>query len=127
LLASRRIDGAEQYSPAPSISGSQNRRETLQKWDRNKVLGDVVPAFAGSVQTSSSWSFSGTPRDGHGHRQASSIQARSLSLPRSDQVPEQLAYVEPWTPKLLMMNAGGPAVDRIRAKAKPRGSASSGS
>ncbi|HEY2845928.1 MAG TPA: PIG-L family deacetylase, partial [Bryobacteraceae bacterium] len=43
LLTSRRIDGAEQYfTRAIDFGFSKTADETLQKWDRNKVLGDVV-------------------------------------------------------------------------------------
>ena len=43
LLTSRRIDGAEQYfTRAIDFGFSKTAEETLQKWDRNKVLGDVV-------------------------------------------------------------------------------------
>jgi LmbE family N-acetylglucosaminyl deacetylase len=111
LLASRRIDGAEQYfTRAIDFGFSKTADETLQKWDRNKVLGDVVYNIRRFRPDVVILVFSGTPRDGHGHHQASSILGKEAFSLAGDptKFPEQLAYVQPWTPKLLMMNAGGP-------------------
>ncbi|HEY2843991.1 MAG TPA: hypothetical protein VGJ09_10080, partial [Bryobacteraceae bacterium] len=84
--------------------------ETLQKWDRNKVLGDVVYNIRRFRPDVVILVFSGTPRDGHGHHQASAILGREAFSLAGDptKFPEQLAYVQPWTPKRLMMNSGGP-------------------
>ena len=111
LLASRRIDGAEQYfTRAIDFGFSKTADETLQKWDRNKVLGDVVYNIRRFRPDVVILVFSGTPRDGHGHHQASSILGKEAFSLAGDpsKFPEQLAYVQPWTPKLLMMNAGFP-------------------
>jgi LmbE family N-acetylglucosaminyl deacetylase len=111
LLASRRIDGAEQYfTRAIDFGFSKTADETLQKWDRNKVLGDVVYNIRRFRPDVVILVFSGTPRDGHGHHQASSILGKEAFSLAGDptKFPEQLAYVQPWTPKQLMMNAGGP-------------------
>ena len=111
LLTSRRIDGAEQYfTRAIDFGFSKTADETLQKWDRNKVLGDVVYNIRRFRPDVVILVFSGTPRDGHGHHQASSILGREAFSLAGDptKFPEQLAYVQPWTPKRLMMNAGGP-------------------
>ncbi|HSP70321.1 MAG TPA: PIG-L family deacetylase [Bryobacteraceae bacterium] len=111
LLTSRRIDGAEQYfTRAIDFGFSKTAEETFQKWDRNKVLGDVVYNIRRFRPDVVILVFSGTPRDGHGHHQASSILGREAFSLAGDpsKFPEQLAYVQPWTPKLLMMNAGGP-------------------
>ena len=63
--------------------------------------------------------FSGTPRDGHGHHQASSILGREAFSLAGDptKFPEQLAYVQPWAPKRLMMNAGFPGGGQNKGKA----------
>ena len=43
LLSARRIDGAEQFfTRAIDFGYSKTADETLQNWDREKVLGDVV-------------------------------------------------------------------------------------
>ncbi len=111
LLASRRIDGAEQYfTRAIDFGFSKTAAETLQKWDRNKVLGDVVYNIRRFRPDVVILVFTGTPRDGHGHHQASSILGKEAFSLAGDptKFPEQLAYVQPWTPKRLMMNAGFP-------------------
>jgi len=119
LLASRRIDGAEQYfTRAIDFGFSKTADETLQKWDRNKVLGDVVYNIRRFRPDVVILVFSGTPRDGHGHHQASSILGKEAFSLAGDptKFPEQLAYVQPWAPKLLMMNAGGPGGAQAKGK-----------
>lgn len=119
LLASRRIDGAEQYfTRAIDFGFSKTADETLQKWDRNKVLGDVVYNIRRFRPDIVILVFSGTPRDGHGHHQASSILGKEAFSLAGDptKFPEQLAYVQPWAPKLLMMNAGGPGGAQAKGK-----------
>jgi len=119
LLASRRIDGAEQYfTRAIDFGFSKTADETLQKWDRNKVLGDVVYNIRRFRPDVVILVFSGTPRDGHGHHQASSILGREAFSLAGDptKFPEQLAYVQPWTPKRLMMNSGGPGGGQNKGK-----------
>jgi LmbE family N-acetylglucosaminyl deacetylase len=119
LLASRRIDGAEQYfTRAIDFGFSKTADETLQKWDRNKVLGDVVYNIRRFRPDVVILVFSGTPRDGHGHHQASSILGKEAFSLAGDptKFPEQLAYVQPWTPKRLMMNAGGPGGNQNKGK-----------
>ena len=79
LLAARRIDGGTQYfTRAYDFGFSKNAEETLQHWDRDSILGDVVrvvrlfrPHIIVPV-------FSGTPRDGHGHHQVSGILGREV-------------------------------------------------
>ncbi len=121
LLSSRRIDGAEQYfTRAIDFGFSKTADETLQKWDRNKVLGDVVYNIRRFRPDVVILVFSGTPRDGHGHHQASSILGREAFSLAGDpaKFPEQLAYVQPWAPKLLMMNAGFPGGAQNKGKGK---------
>src|SRR5665213_1056711 len=121
LLASRRIDGAEQYfTRAIDFGFSKTAAETLQKWDRNKVLGDVVYNIRRFRPDVVILVFSGTPRDGHGHHQASAILGREAFSLAGDptKFPEQLPYVQPWTPKRLMMNAGFPGGGQNKGKDK---------
>jgi LmbE family N-acetylglucosaminyl deacetylase len=119
LLTSRRIDGAEQYfTRAIDFGFSKTADETLQKWDRNKVLGDVVYNIRRFRPDVVILVFSGTPRDGHGHHQASSILGKEAFSLAGDptKFPEQLAYVQPWAPQRLMMNAGGPGGAQAKGK-----------
>jgi LmbE family N-acetylglucosaminyl deacetylase len=113
LQASRRIDGAEQYfTRAIDFGFSKTADETLKKWDPNKVLADVVWNIRRFRPDVIILVFTGTPRDGHGHHQASAILGKEAFTAAADptKFPEQLAYVQPWQAKRLV-NApflGGP-------------------
>ncbi|MEO8100547.1 MAG: PIG-L family deacetylase [Acidobacteriota bacterium] len=113
LLAARRIDGAEQFfTRAIDFGFSKIAEETLTQWNREQVLADVVWNIRRFRPDVVVLRFTGTPRDGHGHHQASAIlgkEAFSLAADPS-KFPEQLAFVEPWQAKRLMQNnaGGGP-------------------
>jgi LmbE family N-acetylglucosaminyl deacetylase len=77
LLAARRIDGARQlFTRAYDFGFSKSAEETFRHWPRDSVLGDVVTAVRAFRPHVIVAIFSGTPRDGHGHHQASGILAR---------------------------------------------------
>jgi len=107
LLASRRIEGSEQYfTRAIDFGFSKTADESMQKWQRDKVLADVVwniRRFRPDVVIDV---FTGTPRDGHGHHQVSAILGQEAFSAAADpnKFPEQLAYVQAWQPKRLMQN-----------------------
>jgi LmbE family N-acetylglucosaminyl deacetylase len=107
LLASRKIEGSEQYfTRAIDFGFSKTADESLQKWQRDKVLADVVyniRRFRPDVVIDV---FTGTPRDGHGHHQVSAILGQEAFTLAADptKFPEQLAYVQVWQPKRLMQN-----------------------
>src|SRR5580704_366399 len=107
LLASRKIEGSEQYfTRAIDFGFSKTADESLQKWQRDKVLSDVVwniRRFRPDVIIDV---FTGTPRDGHGHHQVSGILGPEAFVAAADpaKFPEQLAYVQPWQAKRLMQN-----------------------
>ena len=107
LLAARRIDGGRQYfSRAYDFGFSKNAEETFQHWPRDTILGDVirvVRAFRPHVMVAF---FSGTPRDGHGHHQASGILAREAYDAAADTVRFPVAgYGLPWTPSKFYRSA----------------------
>src|SRR5437868_7828075 len=105
LLASRRIDGAEQYfTRAIDFGFSKTADETLQKWDRNKVLGDVVYNIRRFRPDVIILQFSGTPRDGHGHHQASAILGKEAYFAAADKNRFREQQIEPWKAKRLMAN-----------------------
>jgi LmbE family N-acetylglucosaminyl deacetylase len=108
LLAARRIDGAEQYfTRAIDFGFSKTADETLgTKWPRKEVLGDVVWAIRRFRPDVIILRFTGTPRDGHGHHQASAILGREAFAAAADptQYPEQLKYVKTWQAQRLMTN-----------------------
>lgn len=104
LLAARRIDGAEQYfSRVIDFGFTKTSAETLQKWDREKVLGDVVYHIRRFQPDVIVLRFSGTPRDGHGQHQASSILGREAFAAAADpaRFPDLGA---PWQAKRLLLN-----------------------
>lgn len=119
LLSSRRISGGEQYfTRAVDFGFSKSSAEALSKWPRDKVLGDVVwniRRFRPDVILSR---WTGTPRDGHGHHQAAGILAKEAFALAGDasKYPEQLAWVEPWQPKRLMMRGESDSPDRIEVE-----------
>ena len=66
--------------------------------------------------------FSGTPRDGHGHHQASAILGKEAFTAAADaaRFPEQLRWVKPWQAKRVVWNAFSftPEQEAELAKAK---------
>jgi LmbE family N-acetylglucosaminyl deacetylase len=107
LLAARKIDGAEQFfTRAIDFGFSKTAEETFTKWPREQVLGDVVWNIRRFRPDVIVLRFSGTPRDGHGHHQASAILGKEAFSAAADpsKFPEQLQWVQPWQAKRLMWN-----------------------
>lgn len=105
LLAARRMDGAEQFfTRAFDFGFSKSRTETLEKWDREQVLADIVRVirtFRPMVVVSA---WSGTPNDGHGHHQASGLLTLEAYAAAADpkRFPEQIKQgLRAWQPKKL--------------------------
>jgi LmbE family N-acetylglucosaminyl deacetylase len=123
LLASRRIDGGEQYfTRAIDFGFSKTAAETLTKWPREKVLGDVVYNIRRFRPDVIVLCFTGTPRDGHGHHQVSAILGKEAFTAAADPMkfPEQLVYVQPWQAKRILENPfglqGGPGAGKNAGK-----------
>jgi LmbE family N-acetylglucosaminyl deacetylase len=77
LLAARRIDGAHQYFARGYDFGfSKTADETRQHWPQDSLLNDVMTVMRAFRPHIVITTFSGTPRDGHGHHQVSAIIAR---------------------------------------------------
>ncbi len=111
LLAARKIDGAEQFfTRAIDFGFSKIADETLTQWPREQVLADVVWNIRRFRPDVIVLRFTGTPRDGHGHHQASAILGKEAFSLAADptKFPEQLQFVQPWQAKRLMQNSGGP-------------------
>ncbi len=107
LLAARRIDAAEQYfTRAIDFGFTKTAEETLIKWPRDKVLGDIVWNIRRFRPDVIVLRFSGTPRDGHGQHQVSAILGREAFSAAADpaRYPDQLQWVQPWQAKRLMYN-----------------------
>jgi LmbE family N-acetylglucosaminyl deacetylase len=125
LLASRRIDGGEQYfTRAIDFGFSKTAEETLTKWPREQVLSDVVYNIRRFRPDVIILCFTGTPRDGHGHHQVSAIIGKEAFSAAADptKFPGQLPYVQPWQAKRIMENPfgiQGPGANKNADKSGP--------
>lgn len=107
LLMARRVDGAEQYfSRAIDFGFSKSPEESMSKWGREETLSDIVWVIRKFRPDVIVLSFSGTPRDGHGHHQASAILAKEAFQAAADpkRFPEQLDAVQLWQAKRVVWN-----------------------
>ncbi len=106
LLAADEYYGVqERFSRVADFGFSKSAEETFSKWGGHDVaLGDmvrVIRTFRPDVLVAR---FSGTPRDGHGHHQASSILTQEAFGAAADpkRFPEQIAQgLLPWQAKKL--------------------------
>jgi LmbE family N-acetylglucosaminyl deacetylase len=103
LLAARRIDGAHQYFGREYDFGfSKTADETRQHWPQDSVLNDVMMVMRTFRPHIVITTFSGTPRDGHGHHQISAIVARDAYNMAADTVRFPVSkFGKPWTPLKL--------------------------
>lgn len=125
LLAARRIDGAEQYfTRAIDFGFTKAAEETFAHWDREQVLGDVVWVIRTFRPDVIFLRFSGTPRDGHGQHQASSILAQEAFAAAADprRFPAQLRQTQVWQARRLLFNQFGftPEMEKENAKVPNR-------
>jgi LmbE family N-acetylglucosaminyl deacetylase len=107
LLSARRIDGGEQFfSRAYDFGYSKTPDETLKKWDREKILSDVVWVIRKFQPDVIITRFPTTGEGGHGHHTASAILANEAFTAAADpkRFPEQLRYVQPWQAKRILWN-----------------------
>ncbi|OGB68751.1 MAG: hypothetical protein A2Y94_07245, partial [Caldithrix sp. RBG_13_44_9] len=114
LLAARRIDGAEQFfSRAIDFGYSKNPEETLQIWEQEKILGDIVwiiRQFRPDIIISRFTAEQG----GHGHHRASAILALEAFKAAGDanRFPEQLTSLETWRPRKIFWNTWRSAIEQ---------------
>ncbi len=109
LLAARQIDGADQFfTRAIDFGFTRSAEETLKKWGHDRILSDIVWVIRRYRPDVILLGFSGTPRDGHGHHQASAILGKEAFTAAADpkMFPEQLKYVQVWQTKRLAQAAG---------------------
>ena len=115
LLSARRIDGAEQFfTRAIDFGYSKTPDETLQNWDREKVLGDIVKVIRLFKPDIIITRFSES-RGGHGHHLVSAILAREAFYAAADpkRYPEQLENLEIWKTKRIFWNTWSPGSNAI--------------
>ncbi|CAM1364897.1 LmbE family protein [Tenacibaculum litoreum] len=108
LLAARGVDGGEQrFSRANDFGYSKHPDETLEIWDKDKVLADVVWAIRTFKPDVIINRFNHrTPGTTHGHHTSSamlSVEAFDLANDKS-KYPEQLQHTGTWKPNRLFFN-----------------------
>ncbi|GGG36712.1 PIG-L family deacetylase [Hymenobacter glacieicola] len=109
LLAARRIDGGRQFfTRANDFGFSKTPEETFTIWDKEQVLSDMVWVIRQRRPDVLITRFPPDSRAGHGHHTASAILAAEAFEAAGDpkRFPEQLKYVQPWSPKRLFWNTG---------------------
>ena len=108
LLAARRIDGGEQFfTRANDFGYSKNPKETLQIWNKDTVLSDVVWIFRKFRPDVVINRFDHrTPGSTHGHHTSSAmLSVEAFELSGNDQkYQDQLKYVEAYQPKRMFFN-----------------------
>ncbi|WP_339926075.1 PIG-L family deacetylase [uncultured Cyclobacterium sp.] len=108
LLKARETDGGRQYfTRAIDFGYSKNPDETLNNWDREKLLSDVVWVIRKFQPDIIITRFNTTPGITHGHHTTSAIIAGEAFKVSGDPsvFPEQLNKVEPWSVKRIFWNA----------------------
>lgn len=108
LLAARRVDGGEQFfTRAYDFGFSKNPEETFTKWDKEKILSDVVWVIRKFQPDVIITRFPTTGEGGHGHHTASAILANEAFAAAADpnRFPEQLNYVSVWQVKRVLFNS----------------------
>lgn len=108
LLAARRVDGGEQrFSRANDFGYSKHPDETLEIWNKDKVLADVVWAIREFKPDIIINRFNHKVlRKTHGHHTASamlSMEAFDLANDAT-KYPSQLKFTETWQPKRIFFN-----------------------
>ena len=108
LLAARGVDGGEQFfTRANDFGYSKHPDETLEIWDKQQVLSDVVRVIRHFKPDIIINRFDHrTPGSTHGHHTSSAIlstEAFSLAGDKSA-FPEQLKDLEAWSPARLFFN-----------------------
>ena len=108
LLAARRIDGAEQFfTRALDFGFSKNANETLEIWEKERILSDVVWVIRRFRPDVIVTRFPPDARAGHGHHTASAMLAEEAFAAAADpaRFPEQLKSVKPWQAKRILWNS----------------------
>lgn len=108
LLSARKMDGGEQFfTRAYDFGFSKNPEETFTKWDKEKILSDVVWIIRKFQPDVIITRFPTTGEGGHGHHTASAILANDAFTAAADpkRFPEHLKFVQPWQAKRIVWNS----------------------
>ncbi len=109
LLAARRTDGGEQFfTRANDFGYSKTAQETLEIWDKDKILADVVWTIRKFRSDVIVCRFPTDGGGGHGHHTSSALLAKEAFSLAGDKTkyPEQLEFVEVWQPTRVVVNTG---------------------
>lgn len=108
LIEARKIDGGEQFfSRANDFGFSKNPDETLQIWDKEQVMSDVIWAIRKFQPDVIINRFDHrSPGTTHGHHTASAMLSFDAFDMANDKTvfPNQLSLVTTWQPKRLFFN-----------------------
>lgn len=108
LIEARKIDGGEQlFTRANDFGFSKNPEETLEIWNKDKVLADIIFAIRKFQPDIIINRFDHkTSGNTHGHHSASAILSVESFNKASDPkvFPEQLNLVQPWQTKRQFFN-----------------------
>ena len=107
LLQARSVDGSYQFfTRAIDFGYSKTAEETLELWDKQKILSDVVWVIRQFRPDVIITRFPPDERAGHGHHTTSALlAAEAFDLAGdSTQFTDQLRYVQPWQPTRLVFN-----------------------
>ncbi|BDD05327.1 PIG-L family deacetylase [Aureibacter tunicatorum] len=107
LLEARKIDGGEQYfTRAVDFGYSKSVDETLEFWNKEEILYDVVYRIRAFKPDVIITRFPPDKRAGHGHHTASAVIAEEAFELAADPnaFPEQLKTVSTWKVKRLFWN-----------------------
>jgi len=110
LLAARRLDGGQQFfTRAIDFGFSKDYRETLNIWDKQQVLADIVRVIRRFRPDVMITRFSTEPGNTHGHHTASAVLALEAFKLAGDTnaFPDQLQEFSAWQPKRIFQNTGG--------------------
>jgi LmbE family N-acetylglucosaminyl deacetylase len=110
LLAARRVDGGRQFfSRAIDFGFSKDYRQTLNVWDRQQVLADIVRVIRTFRPDVMVTRFSTIPGNTHGHHTASAILGLEAFKLAGDPKAfgDQLTDLTVWQPKRIFTNGFG--------------------
>jgi LmbE family N-acetylglucosaminyl deacetylase len=121
LLAARKLDGGEQYfTRAFDFGFTRSAEETLQEWNREEILGDMVRVIRMMRPLVLVNGFSGTSQDGHGQHQVAGMLAPEAIKAAADpaRFPEQISKegLQPWQVLKVYARRFGPSASGPRAE-----------
>ncbi len=115
LLEARKVDGGEQFfSRAVDFGYSKFTKETLDHWNKEEVLSDMIYNIREFKPDIIITRFPIDSIRTHGHHSASAVLALEAFNKADDPnvFPEQLKYVDTWQPKRIFWNDWRPNFSR---------------